>query len=196
MKFRTLSLFIPPKFLHFNDYHPEPAISISHHNYISFILMLTSHPLLSVSKDHFSADFPHQDSACIPSIANLSYCINYLNFTTECESLVVSIIFRRLQFQILAWVLAILSEDFCGFPQPHQANSRILPQIRPWSFVPHPFQSSSSHWILHHLTYWIHHDTGFSLYDAALSTELGLRPTCFYTHAFIVIIWKPYINHT
>lgn len=59
---------------------------------------------------------------------------NCLNFTTECYSLVLNIILRRLQLQILAWVLAILIEDFCGFPQPHQANSRILSQTRPWSF--------------------------------------------------------------
>lgn len=34
----------------------------------------------------------------------------------------------------------IFAEVFCCFPPSYQAGTRIVPQIRPWPHLPHPFQ--------------------------------------------------------
>lgn len=96
--------------------------------------MVPSHPLLSVANNYFFSRFPTPRFCMHFSNCQSQLLNNCLNFTRECHSLVHSIIFRRLQFQILARVSAILIEDFCGFHQPHQANSGILSQMRPWTF--------------------------------------------------------------
>jgi hypothetical protein len=41
------------------------------------------------------------------------------------------LVFWRCSVQILAEIATILTDIFCGFSQPYQANDMIVPQIRP-----------------------------------------------------------------